>query len=314
MVISAIFFQTSLWHLFFWLNGFIIILLGILILKGKEQKRAANQSELKEALSDDSITYNYKLNKETIRSTVLSKTNFIAFAEGIFTTVVLAVPDFLLTAYLQSPPFNISPLVSSLFMIIFGIPGGVLGAIIFAKLSDRLAKKSIKNRIYMIIFSIVSMYVVYVILFSVPLPHLTTDEGNNLLFIFSFPVIWIMGVCALMARSVMGLYNINQPPVLQKINLPEAQGIVSSSNQFLELIGSGTGPILAGILLIVFNHNYQITVFLTMGIGILGAFMWILATVWIEKDVNRVSSILKQRGEELNGKHNNKIEEILLEN
>ena len=51
-----------------------------------------------------------------------------------------------------------------------------------------------------------------------------------------------------------------------------------------------------------------------MSIGIFGALMWFLATIWIEKDVNRVSSILRQRGEELNGKQNNKNVEILLEN
>lgn len=36
------------------------------------------------------------------------------------------------------------------------------------------------------------------------------------------------------ARSVVGLWNINQAPILQKVNLPEAQGAISSANQFLE--------------------------------------------------------------------------------
>jgi hypothetical protein len=86
-------------------------------------------------------------------------------------------------------------------------------------------------------------------IFSLPLPHLTVEEGNNIAFLLSFAIIWILGVNALIARSLSGLYAINQPPILQKINLPEAQGLISSANQFLELIGNGTGPILAGVLL-----------------------------------------------------------------
>ena len=83
------------------------------------------------------------------------------------------------------------------------------------------------------------------------------------------------------ARSVVGLWKINQAPVLQKINLPKAQGSISSANQFL---------------------NYQITVILTMGISTIGGLLWLLATKWIKKDVNRISAILKQREKELSKK------------
>jgi hypothetical protein len=116
----------------------------------------------------------------------------------------------------------------------------------------------------------------------------------------SFPIMWIMGLLVFIVRSVLSLWNINQPPILQEINLPEAQGTISSANQFLELIGSGTGPIIAGTVLLAFNGNYQLTAGVTLGIGIIGGAMWLLSIIWINKDVNRVSNILKQRGIELN--------------
>jgi predicted MFS family arabinose efflux permease len=139
------------------------------------------------------------------------------------------------------------------------------------------------------------------IVFLLPLPALTSQEGQNFLLILSYPIFWALALVAFLARSILGLYNINQPPVLQKINLPEAQGFISSANQFLESIGYGTGPILAGVLLFLFNGNYQITVTLTMTLGILGAFLWLIATKWIEEDASRISSILLNRRDELNG-------------
>ncbi|TFG19482.1 MAG: MFS transporter [Promethearchaeota archaeon] len=308
MMLSAVLFQNAYWREFFWFTGVIFIGFGILIfLKGKEPKRAATQDELKQVLLNEDIKYEYKLTKETVKSTVLAPTNIIAFVEGIFTTILLMVPDFLFVAYIQSPPHNISSVVSSIYMVIFGLPGGLFGSLALAKLSDKLAKKNIKFRIYFIVFSIVSLFGLYIVLFFLPIPFLTIEQGQNLLFVFSFPILWIMGMCAFFARAVVGIWNINQPPILQAINLPEAQGTISSANQLLELIGSGTGPIVAGFLLIFFNQNYQVTVTITMSIGIIGGVLWLFATKWVNKDIARISNILKERGIELNNKNKVKI-------
>lgn len=103
----------------------------------------------------------------------------------------MVVPDFLFIAYLTSPPYNLSPVVAAIFMIIFGLPGGVIGSLVFAKIFDRLAKKNIMNRIYMIVISIVSLSSGYDIIFTLPLPHMTPEQGNNLLFLFSHPFVYI---------------------------------------------------------------------------------------------------------------------------
>lgn len=300
MVVSAFSFQNNYWKHYFVIMGILTLFFGFIILiKGREPKRGATREELKDILSSEEVVYEYQLTRETIKSTIITPTNLIAFFEGIFTTILLGVPDFLLVAFLQSPPYNLSPLVTAIFLIIFGLPGGVIGSIAFAKVSDRLGKKNIKNRIYMIVISIITLSSVYIVIFNLPIPNMTTVEGNNLIFILSIPIFWIFGLVAFIARSVVGLWSINQPPILQEINLPEAQGKINSANQFLEAIGSGTGPIIAGFILMEFNQNFQLTVFITMMLGIIGGLLWLLATIWINKDVNRISSILKQRGIEL---------------
>jgi MFS family permease len=308
MILSAVLFENAFWREFFWFSGLIFIIFGILILlKGKEPKRASTLDELKHILLDENVKYDYKLNRETIKSTIIAPTNIIAFAEGIFTTIILMVPDFLLVAYIQSPPHNFSSTVTSIWMVVFGLPGGLFGSLALAKLSDNLAKRNIKYRIYFIVFSIITLFGIYIILFYIPIPNLTIDQGKSFLVVFSFPIIWAIGICTFFARAVVGIWNINQPPILQAINLPEAQGTITSANQFLELIGSGTGPIIAGFLLVYFNQNYQITVAITMGIGIFGGFLWLLATKWIKKDIDRISNILKERGVELSKKNLNNI-------
>ncbi|GAI71143.1 unnamed protein product, partial [marine sediment metagenome] len=58
MVVSAVLFQNSFWREFFWIIGIIYILFGFLILiKGKEPKRASTQKELKEVLLNGDISY-----------------------------------------------------------------------------------------------------------------------------------------------------------------------------------------------------------------------------------------------------------------
>jgi len=300
MVISAVLFENYFWREYFMIIGIIYILFGFIIfIKGKEPKRASTHKELSEVLLNVDVSYNYKLKKETIKSTIFTPTNIIAFAEGIFTTIMLMIPDFLFIAYIQSDPHNISAVSSSIFMIMFGLPGGLLGSLAFAKISDRLAKRNIKNRVYMIALSNIGLFGFYIALFFLPLPHLNKTQGENVGLLLTFPIFWILGSIALIARAIVGLWNINQPPILQAINLPEAQGTISSANQFLEKIGSGTGPIMAGAILALFSNNYQLTVGITMGLGIIGGMLWLSATRWINKDVERISEILKERSVEL---------------
>jgi len=305
MIISAVFFQNSYWREYLWIVGAVCIIFGLIItLKAKEPKRGVTRKELTKVLSDKNVKYKYKINRKIVKSTILTPTNLIILFEGIFTMIILSIPDFLMIPYIQSPPYNFSPLVTSLFFTIFGLPGGFIGALAFAKVSDKLAKRNIKNRVFLIVFSIMCLYIIFLIIFNLPWPHLTVEEGKNFFILFAFPAMWVMGFLVLTSRTIMGFYNINQPPILQDINLPETQGIVSSLNQFLELIGSGTGVIIAGTVLALFNYNYQLTSSVMLGLGIIGALWWLFAAKWINKDANRISDILNQRSAELSNEKN----------
>jgi MFS family permease len=300
LLLSAWIFQNQFWREFLLaLAAFHFIITGLVLLYAKEPLRGAMTKELKNIVSQGTAKYEYQLNKETAKKTLLSKTNKIVLLEGIFTSVIAAIPDFLIISYLQLPPHNISPISSGLFMVFFGVPGAILGSIGFAKLSDKLSQKNINYRIYMITGSIMVIFICYFLFFAFPFPELTPEQGNNFFYIFSFPIAWFFAIQIFIVRAVFGVYSINQPPILQKINLPEAQGTITSLNGLLESIGAGAGPIIAGTLLVVFNGNFLITVVITSAIGLFGAACWLFATRTIKQDIATIESILAERAKEM---------------
>ncbi|MBD3185789.1 MFS transporter [Candidatus Bathyarchaeota archaeon] len=299
MIASAGLIQLGYWRIYYWISGGALLFGSVFTwLALEEPRKGIKHAELKLALNDATVEYGYKLNRETIKSTIFSKTNIIAFIEGVFTWILFSIAVYLVYPYVQSPPHNISATSSSVLMIVFGIPGAIIGSIAFSKLSDTLAKRHVKNRIYLIIASMVILFCVVILLFIVPLPKLTPGEGTDLMSLVRYPIFIVFGVLIFILRAVLGIYNINQSPILQKINLPEAQGTISSWNQFLETLGYGIGPLISGTILEV-SSNYILTAISAMMLGIPAMFMWLLANRWIESDINRVDGILRQRAIEM---------------
>ena len=82
--------QVGLWRLIFIIIGSAIIIAGIyMVLTLQEPKRGAQREELREVLKEESIQYDFQIDKEMMRETMLSKTNKIALIEGIFTSIYM---------------------------------------------------------------------------------------------------------------------------------------------------------------------------------------------------------------------------------
>ncbi|MBD3256439.1 MAG: MFS transporter, partial [Candidatus Lokiarchaeota archaeon] len=106
-IISGLFVELGFWRLFFLLTGLALILSGIgTFTKISEPKRGAQRQELRSALKDDSVEYEYQIDKEMMKKTMLSKTNLVALVEGIFTSVFLGSLTILVLPYIQTPPHN----------------------------------------------------------------------------------------------------------------------------------------------------------------------------------------------------------------
>jgi len=189
------------------------------------------------------------------------------------------------------------------------MPGAFLGSLGFAKKSDKWGKKNIQIRLDLIAFSIIWLAIAQLFIFLVPFGDsgFTEEQGNNFIFLLSFPQFWLTGVLWFSISSVRAIYQINQPPILQAINLPEAQGKVSSWNQFLETLGQGTGPLIAGAVLSASGQNYILASLVITFIGIPGAILWIYAKRKINGDIENIENILAKRAIELKNLNNTKV-------
>ncbi len=299
----------DLWRLFFISSGVAIIITSILmILTIHEPKRGIQREELSEVLRVDKISYEFQLDFKMMRKTILSKTNMVALIEGIFTSVFMGSLTILFLPYLQTSPHNFSPLATGALLALFGLTSGLFMKLFLTKLSDRFSEKNDIRRIYFIIMALAVGAASFVLLFYLPLPHFTVEEGENLLLFFSFPMIWIIGIIESLSSAVSSLYEINQPPVLQEINLPEAQGQVVSLNRLLEAIGWGSGPLIVGIFIELSGENYQLVALLIGIFAIPGIILWILSIKWYQKDKKAISLILVKRAGMLKSKDNKKSE------
>ena len=295
---GALLMQIGLWRQYFWSTGTGILIFGfIFFVNTKEPKRGAQQEELIDLLLKDDIEYNFQINRETLKKTMLSKTNIVALIEGIFTWILMGSINFLILNLIQNPPHNISEFSTSIFMIAFGLTGGLVGQLGLARLSDRLAKKHSIIRIPIIVIAILGGLITFALFFFLPWPNLTIDQGKDILYLLALPNIWLMGSMFFFSRSIFSLYIVNQSPVLQEINLPEAQGKIVSWNQFLENLGRGIGPTLSGLLLVLTDMNYQVTILFLILCILPGVILWVLAINWYPKDVRQVRNILSERAD-----------------
>ena len=297
-VFGALFMQTGLWRTFFWITGCGIIIFGIIYnIQSEEPKRGSQEEELMHILKDDRLNYNYRINREMMKHTMLSKTNIVALIEGIFTWILMGSINFLILNLIQNEPHNISEFSTSIFMVFFGLTGGILGQLILARLSDKLALKYKNARVFMIILALLGGIITFAVFFFIPWPYLTVEQGKDVFYLMSFPAIWLMGALFFFSRSIFSLYIVNQSPVLQHINLPEAQAQIVSWNQFLENLGRGIGPAISGLLLVITQFNYQQTILYVILCILPGVVLWTLAIKWYPKNVIEIKTILKDRAD-----------------
>jgi MFS family permease len=295
-LISGSLVQFGFWRIYFFSIGFAVLMSGIVFyVIVKEPKRGTQSKELQNVLRDENIEYDFKMSKDLMRKTMLSRTNIAALIEGIFTNVFMGSLDMIILPYLMTPPHNLSPIVTGIFIVSYGVLGRILGQIVLSRLSDKVAERKGVRRIYFIIFSLIGGSITFVLMFFVPIPYLTEAEGADIVLFFSLPMSFIMGILIFSSDAVSSLYAVNQPPVLQEINLPEGQGQIVSWNQFLEHIGYGLGPLIAGVFISMFGQNYQISAIIITIFVIPGAVLWILSLSWYSHDKKRIKEILKER-------------------
>ncbi len=296
MLLGSILFEIGWWRAFFEIVGVMAVAGAILVqFFVVEPKRGAQHHELSDVLKSPDKEYRYTLNKQTFKETFLRPTNMIALVEGLFTCILIAATNFLIFPYLQSDPYYLSASNNAILDATFGLPGTMFGVLAFSKYSDRLGKRDIRNRLTLIALAIFWMALGEILLFALPLPAFTPDQGNNFGFLIATPMIWMLGLVFFAIQAVSGVYMINQTPILQAINLPEAQATIMAWNQFVQTIGLGAAPIIAGLVLTATGGNFLLAIFTCVILGIPGGILWIYGRGKIRADIAQLDTILQKR-------------------
>lgn len=304
MVASAWLFQVGAWRWFYGTIGVGFLVVGAVVLaRFPEPKRGSKERELRGVLARDDVHYDYTLSKETAKRTLLSRTNLLVFAEGFSSAILFGTIDIIAMAYVQTPPRNISAVVVSLFILIFGVSGGVVGTLLLARISDRYGTRRLRNRAYLIVLSIGGGIGAVLLMYSLPLPAFTPEQGADLGTMLDYPIFLAFGTCLFVAQALFSLYAMNQPPIIQAINLPEAQGTVRSWNQLVEIASYGTGPLLGGLILTWVTNDYQLAIQVICLLAIPSVAMWVAAARTVEADRARVQALLERRARDLAHDH-----------
>ncbi len=312
-LIGAICLQFGIWRYFYLILGLLMVPFLIYFhLTFLEPKRGTQTEELHSVLRKTKTNYHYAMNFSTMKRTMLSPTNIAILLEGLFISLFFRMTETMVLPYIQTSPHNLSPVTTMVLLLGFGIPGSILGQVLFAKKSDLLGQKKTQNRVYLVLFSLSIMVLVIVSYFYIPIPALTIEQGEDIAFVFQSPILWLAGGLIFSQRSIKCIYDINQPAFVQGINLPEAQAQIRGWKQFLESLGQSLGPIIAGVVLLMFQNNYQTAVLFSLIFAGPCFVSWIFALWKYPSDIHRIKTILSQRARELEEKYNDEEKTSIL--
>ncbi|MHA1312637.1 MAG: MFS transporter [Candidatus Helarchaeota archaeon] len=284
-----------IWQFSFLILGFIsVFILFLYVFFGVDFRIGSKEKELEQVMVKD-MEYGHKFNLESLR--VLSKTRSIIFilVEGISSYIMWGLFSTMLFPFLQTGAGRLSSLMASLVMILFSFPATIFGVAFLSRVSDRVAQNKPLNRVRLIIFMLISTFIFMLILIYIPIIPMTESQGRNFFFVFLNPGILMIGGIVAAVTIVGSLWDINQAPIMEMLNLPESRGTTYAINRFLEAIGHGFGPFLAGIFLLLTSGNFQLSMTLGLLFGIPGIVSWFFILLFFDKDRAKISQLMTER-------------------
>ncbi len=293
----GIFFASALtpyWQLPYLLIAIPITALSILyLIKGRQYQLGMREEELQTAVKSENYIYEYRLTKRTFKAVFQNKTNILIFLEGIFSLIGFSMINTYLFPYLEESPAHITPFIVSLMTLLFISPVYLFAIFFWGRVGDKLVKRYSRIRVLLITLSFIITIPLFMLVFWIrgsPAP--LTDTLSAALSnpgIILFIILFAVGI------FLTAMYDPNQPPVLNAINLPETRGSVFALNRFVEEIGGALGPLIIGILFEMAGQDFSIAMTLGMLCMIPGIICWIIALKTYPHDRNLIQKILNER-------------------
>jgi len=297
---SGLFFASAFspsWQLPFLLIAIPITVLSIWYLfKGRTYQLGMHEPELQVAAKAENYIYEYRLTKSTFKAVLQNRTNILIFIEGIFSVIGFSMITIYLFPFLEASPAHITPFIVSLMYLLFITPPYLFGIFLWGRIGDNLVKKYSRIRVLLVTLSFFITIPLFMAVFWIrgsPSP-LTDTLGAAL----ANPGILLFFVLFAVGIFLTAMYDPNQPPILNAINLPETRGSVFALNRFVEEVGGALGPLIVGIIFESAGQDFSLAMTLGMLCMIPGAACWMLALKTYPKDRNLIQKTLTERAKE----------------
>lgn len=202
-----------------------------------------------------------------------------------------------------------STIASGYLYAIFQVGG--MTSVYFGHLGDRLQKRTFKGRAYLTSFFVFITMPLYIIMFMVPMKHLSLPTDQNPIMILEKlleqiivnPWILLIFVLSFFASAAQSANTPNWLALITEVNLPEHRGTAFSVANLSNSLGRTVGNIGVGtIFSIVSIHEKELYSYITTLI-ILQIFLlpsalcyWRMAKKNVS-DIRQVKETLKERAE-----------------
>ncbi|MHA1649065.1 MAG: MFS transporter [Candidatus Helarchaeota archaeon] len=288
------------WQLPFLIAGLpLCILIVLYSIQGTQFKLGMHDDKLKAILtSDNDLTYDYCLTRDAFKKILQNKTNLLIFIEGIFSILGISIITTYFFPYLEESAAHVTPLVISLITLLIITPVNIAGIIFWGWIGDRFEKKYPRIRVLLIALSFTIATPLFIFAFWIQ--GTPASETSTLLAAFSNPGVMLFVLIFAIGYFIAVIYDPNQPPIINAINLPETRGSVFALNRFVEEVGGALGPLVVGIIFESMGQNFSIAMTLGMLFMIPGIFCWWMALKTYPSDHNTIESILEKRARLIN--------------
>jgi MFS family permease len=232
--------DTQRWRLPFILAAVPnLVLVPLFYLFAYEPERGLGEPELRGVLGNKHLDIDKGV-RERLRDIFSSKSNLLAFAQGIFGCVPWGVlPAWLITFLTESKGFSIGSATMIYMLLGVGLMGGTLYG---GYIGDWAFSKKQTGKIWVAgIFILAGVPMTFLILLS----PISADSGTGAFI--------LLGLASAAMGSVLSAGGINIASMLMDINPPENRGTLFSIFNLTDSLGRGVGPVLGGIAALQFG-------------------------------------------------------------
>ncbi|TFG04984.1 MAG: MFS transporter [Promethearchaeota archaeon] len=283
------------WQLPYFIATALTIIMFVLYgVKGQNYQMGSNEKLIQDRNKNTKdFDYDYHLTWKNFKDLFQKRTNLLIFLEGIFSLLGMGIIIFSFYPFLIEGPAHLTPFTVSLIYILFIIPFQLLGIFFWGKLGDKFAKKNEKFRIWLIVISFTITTPYFMLVFWIQgTPAESTDSLTAALMnpgILTFIILFTFGA------FLLGMYDPNQPPIINSVNLPETRGSVYAVNRFVEELGGAIGPLVLGIIFESFGYSFYTAISIGMLFFIPGTICWLVVLKTFNKDHQKIVQTVNER-------------------